>query len=511
MINHGNGNGSRREDDESKPMMNDREKSDPVIVARNPANNIDGAVAELVERRTGTKGKAIEPTTRRTPSRESVSPGLDRLRQRAKEHRNEKFTSLLHHIDVPLLTAAYRALRRDAAVGVDGITWREYGEDLQAKLVDLHGRVHRGAYRAQPSRRKMIPKPDGRERPLGIASLEDKIVQRALVEVLNAIYEPEFLGFSYGFRPGRSQHDALDALWVGINTKRINWILDADIRAYFDTVSHEKLIQFIEERIGDRRVIRLIRKWLNAGVIENGILSATEIGCPQGSVISPLLSNIYLHYVSDLWSHQWRQAAGRGEMIIVRYADDQVFGFKHEADARAFLAELTTRMEEYGLSLHPDKTRLIEFGRYAMENRSKRGLGKPETFTFLGFTHLCGLTRNGKFSLKRKSRSDRMRAKLQEIKLDLRRRINEPIPEIGRRLRQVVQGYNAYHAVPSNFDSLKSFRRNVIRLWYRLLNRRSQLGGWTWEKMWRLADQWLPMPRILHPWPSERFAVKYPR
>ena len=511
MVNHGASSGSHREDAESKPMKYDHEKSDLLVVALKPMNNIDKAVAELVERRGKTEGKTTEPTTHRTLSRESVSPGLDRLRQRAKEYRNEKFTSLLHHIDVPLLTMAYDALRHDAAVGVDGITWREYGEGLQAKLVDLHSRVHRGAYRAQPSRRKMIPKPDGRERPLGIASLEDKIVQRALVEVLNAIYEAEFLGFSYGFRPGRGQHDALDALWVGIDTKRINWILDADIRAYFDTVNHERLIQFIEERIGDRRVIRLIRKWLNAGVVENGILSATEIGCPQGSVISPLLSNIYLHYVSDLWSHQWRQAAGRGEMIIVRYADDQVFGFEHEADARAFLADLTSRMAEYGLSLHPDKTRLIEFGRNAMENRKRRGLGKPETFTFLGFTHLCGLTRKGKFSLKRKSRSDRMRAKLQAIKLDLRRRINEPIPEIGRRLRQVVQGYNAYHAVPNNFDSLKCFRDNVIRLWYRLLNRRSQLGGWTWEKMERLASQWLPMPQILHPWPNARFAVKHPR
>lgn len=511
MINHGISSGSHREDAESKPMMHDHEKSDLPVVALKPTNNINGVVAEMVEQRGGAKGKAMEATTRRTLSRESVSPGLDRLRQRAKEHRNEKFTSLLHHIDVPLLTMAYHALRRDAAVGVDGITWQKYGEDLQAKLVDLHGRVNRGAYRAQPSKRKMIPKPDGRERPLGIASLEDKIVQRALVEVLNAIYEPEFLGFSYGFRPGRSQHDALDALWVGINTKRINWILDADIRAYFDTVSHDKLIQFIEERIGDQRVIRLIRKWLNAGVVENGILSATEIGCPQGSVISPLLSNIYLHYVSDLWSHQWRQAAGRGEMIIVRYADDQVFGFEHEADARAFLAELTIRMEEYGLSLHPDKTRLIEFGRNAIENRANRGMGKPETFTFLGFTHLCGLTRKGRFSLKRKSRSDRMRAKLQEIKLDLRSRINESIPEIGRRLRQVVQGYNAYHAVPNNLESIERFRRNVIRLWYQLLNRRSQLGGLTWDKMERLALQWLPMPRILHPWPSERFSVKHPR
>jgi RNA-directed DNA polymerase len=493
-------------------MMKDHEKSDPVILAMNPTNNItETVIAELEERRTGTKRKTTEDTTRRTPSRVSVSPGLDRLRQRALEHRDEKFTALLHHIDVNLLTKSYYALKRNAAAGVDGVTWRAYGEDLQVKLADLHGRVHRGAYRAQPSRRRMIPKPDGRERPLGIASLEDKIVQRAMVEVLNAIYEPVFLGFSYGFRPGRSQHDALDALWVGIDTKRINWILDADIRAYFDTVSHEKLIQFIEERIGDQRVIRLIRKWLKAGVVEDGILSATEIGSPQGSVISPLLSNIYLHYVSDIWAHQWRQAEGRGHMIIVRYADDQVCGFEHEADARAFLADLTTRMESYGLSLHPDKTRLIEFGRNAAKDRAKRGLGKPETFTFLGFIHFCGQTRTGAFSFKRRSRSDRARAKLQDIKNELRRRINRDISEIGRWLGQIVRGYFAYHAVPNNIDSLRTFRRYVVWLWHRLLNRRSQRTGWTWERVERLADQWLPMPRITHPWPSARFAVRHSR
>jgi RNA-directed DNA polymerase len=492
-------------------MMYDREKSDSSVRAMRPANKAMQVAAELAEQRGETKRKAVRPNMHRIQSRESMSPGLDRLRKRAKENRSEKFTSLLHHIDVALLTKSYFALRRDAAVGIDGVTWQEYGEDLEAKLVDLHGRVHRGAYRAQPSRRKIIPKPDGRKRPLGIASLEDKIVQRAMVEVLNAIYEAEFLGFSYGFRPGRSQHDALDALWVAINTKRINWILDADIRAYFDTVNHESLMEFIEKRIGDRRVIRLIRKWLKAGVVEDGILSATDIGCPQGAIISPLLSNIYLHYVNDIWTHKWRNAAGRGDMIIVRYADDQVCGFEYEADARAFLAELIGHMETYGLQLHPDKTRLIEFGRNAKSNRTKRGLGKPETFTFLGFTHYCGATRTGKFSLKRKSRSDRMRAKLQEIKLELRRRINDDIPEIGLWLAQVVRGYFAYHAVPNNIDSLKRFRYNVIRLWLRLLNRRSQLGGWTWDRMERLALQWLPMPRITHPWPEARFAVKHSR
>jgi len=493
-------------------MTYEYEKSDSVIVAKNPTNNITATVvAELEERRTGTKGKTIEATTRRTPSRESVSPGLDRLRQRAKEHRNEKFTSLLHHIDVQLLSKAYHWLKRDAAAGVDGVTWQAYGVNLQANLVDLHGRVHRGAYRAQPSRRRMIPKPDGRERPLGIASLEDKIVQRALVEVLNAVYEPEFLGFSYGFRPGRSQHDALDALWVGISTKPVNWILDADLRAYFDTINHERLIAFIEERIGDRRVIRLIRKWLKAGVLENGVVTVSDMGSPQGSVISPLLSNIYLHHVFDTWAHQWRQSAGRGCMIVVRYADDFVCGYEREADARAFLADLKARMETYGLSLHPEKTRLIEFGRLAAEDRASRGVGKPETFTFLGFTHICGRTRRGKFSLTRKSRSDRMRNKLREIKEQLRHRINESIPEQGRWLGQIVRGYFAYHAVPLNSRALEAFRRNVGIEWLRLLRRRSQRGECSWERLTRLAGQWLPMPRVLHPWPSIRFAVKHPR
>jgi RNA-directed DNA polymerase len=376
-------------------MMQEHEKSDSGIVAMKPTNKIaETVIAELMERRTEIKGKTTESGTRRTPSRESVSSGLDRLRQRAKEHRNEQYTALLHHIDVELLSKAYHWLKRDAAAGVDGVTWRAYRVDLQAKLEDLHGRVHRGAYRAQPSRRRMIPKPDGRERPLGIASLEDKIVQRALVEVLNAIYEPEFLGFSYGFRPGRSQHDALDSLWVGINTKGVNWVLDADLRSYFDTIDHELLIGFIEERIGDRRIIRLIRKWLKAGVMEDGVVTTSDIGSPQGSVISPLLSNIYLHCVFDQWSHQWRQTPGRGRMIIVRYADDFVCGFEREADAQAFLADLQTRMEAHKLALHPEKTRLIEFGRSAAENRAKRGLGKPETFTFLGFTHICGKRRD---------------------------------------------------------------------------------------------------------------------
>jgi RNA-directed DNA polymerase len=494
-------------------MMYGHGNSDPAIVATNPANKADGTAAEPVERRTGTKGKAIASTTRRVQDRESVSPGLDRLRQRATGHRNEKFTSLLHHISVDLLSKAYQWIKHDAAAGVDGVTWRVYGVDLHVKLADLHDRIHRGAYRAQPSLRRMIPKPDGRERPLGIASLEDKIVQRAMVEVLNAIYEPMFLGFSYGFRPGRSQHDALDALWVGIGTMRVNWILDADIRSYFDSVRHDCLVRFLEERIGDKRVLRLIRKWLKAGVVKDGILAETEIGTPQGSVISPLLSNLYLHHVFDTWAHEWRQVSGRGRMIIVRYADDQVCGFEREADARAFLEELRARMEQYGLALHPEKTRLIEFGRHAAENRARRGLGKPETFMFLGFTHICGRSLRGKFLLVRKSRRDRMRNKLQEIKTQLRLRINASIPEQGRWLASVVRGYFAYHAVPGNSPALNAFRYHIVVMWIRLLQRRSQRTKINWESgaITRLARQWLPMPRVLHPWPNQRFAVKHPR
>jgi RNA-directed DNA polymerase len=492
-------------------MMHGREESDPAIRARKSANKAERSAAESMEQRAGAKGKTITPTTGRTQSREAVSPGLDRLRQRAKEHRDEKFTALLHHLNVDLLTKAYHWLKRDAAAGVDGVTWQTYGVELQAKLVDLHGRLHRGAYRAQPSRRRMIPKADGRERQLGIASLEDKIVQRALVEVLNAIYEPEFLGFSYGFRPGRSQHDALDALWVGIDRTPINWILDADIARFFDTVDHEWLVRFVEQRVGDQRVLRLIRKWLKAGVLENGMLTGTEMGTPQGSVISPLLSNLYLHYVLDVWAHQWRKRPGRGHMLIVRYADDVVCGFQHEADARAFHAELNERMATYALSLHPEKTRLIEFGRFASEKRKHRGEGRPETFAFLGFIHICGQTRKGRFLLTRKSRRDRMRNKLKEIGQTLRYKMHEPIPAQGKWLNRIVRGYFAYHAVPSNFAALGAFRYHVTCAWRRALQRRSQRAYVTWEKMQRLAGQWLPMPRILHPWPAVRFAASHPR
>jgi len=391
-----------------------------------------------------------------------MSPGLERVRTAARLRKKERFTALLHHVTVDLLRDAYSWLKRDAAAGADGVTWDDYGADLEVNLADLHARIHRGAYRAQPSRRVYIPKPDGRQRPLGIAALEDKIVQRALVEVLNAIYEEDFLGFSYGFRPGRGQHDALDALAVGITSRKVNWILDADIAAFFDTVSHDWLIRFVEHRIGDKRVIRLIRKWLKAGVLEDDRIETTEMGTPQGAVISPLLANIYLHYVFDLWAERWRQREAKGDMIIVRYADDIVVGFQHRHEAERFTSELAQRLADFALQLHPDKTRLIEFGRHAAANRKGRGLGKPEVFDFLGFTHICGRSRKGRFQLRRQSRRDRLRAKLREIRDDLWQHRHTPIEEQGSWLQHVMTGWFAYHAVPVNGPSLCTFRNVVI-------------------------------------------------
>jgi RNA-directed DNA polymerase len=492
-------------------VMHEREKSDSAKVAMKPANKAGQPAAEWVERRAETKGNMVEPRTRRTPSRESVSQGLDRVRQAAKARKKERFTALLHHVSVDLLKDAYCWLKRTAAPGVDGVTWQEYAQDLDANIVDLHARIHRGAYRALPSRRKYIAKPDGRQRPLGIAALEDKIAQRALVEVLNAIYEEDFLGFSYGYRPERGQHEALDALAAAITRTKVNWILDADVCSFFDSVSHDWLIRFVEHRVGDPRVIRLLGKWLQAGVMEDGAIMPTEAGTPQGAVASPLLANVYLHYVFDLWAERWRHHHAHGSVIFVRYADDIVCGFEHEADARRFQAALQQRMEKFELSLHPDKTRLIEFGRFAATNRARRSLGKPETFNFLGFTHICGRSRRGLFQLKRKSRRDRMRAKLRDIKEELRRRMHEPIPQQGQWLRQVVRGYFAYHAVPTNVASLSAFRHHVVHLWRRALLRRSQKDRTPWDRMLRLAADFLPAPRILHPWPDARFAVTHPR
>ena len=492
-------------------MMYGSEKSDSAIRVKTPTNKAGQPGAEWVEQRAGTEGNTGQPHTRRTQSRDSVSQGLDRVRQAARQRKKEKFTALLHHVTVDLLRDAFMALKRCAAPGVDGVTWQDYEAALEGNLLSLHQRVHRGTYRALPARRRFIPKADGKQRPLGIASLEDKIVQRSVVTVLNAVYEEDFLGFSYGFRPGRGQHDALDALSVAISNTQVNWILDADIRSFFDRIDQTWLVRFLGHRIGDERVIRLVRKWLKAGTLEDGEWSVSETGTPQGAVASPLLANVYLHYVFDLWANQWRRREATGNVVVVRYADDIVVGFEHEVDARHFWNAMRTRFEQFGLELHGEKTRLLEFGRRAAARRREQGHGKPETFNFLGFTFYCGKSRRGAFLLQRKTRGDRMRAKLQEIKGELTRCMNAAIPDQGRWLQSVVRGYFAYHAVPTNFRALAAFRHHVITLWRRMLCRRSQKAFLSWDRMRRIADAWLPTPRILHPWPNQRFAVKHPR
>ena len=501
--------------------MNGREKSDPVIVAVKSPNKTGQPAAEAMERRRGTEGNACQHNTRRAQNRESVTQALERVRQAARTRKKERFTALLHHVDIDLLRTAFFALQRAAAPGVDGLTWPDYQAELEPRLAALHDRVQRGAYRPQPSRRTYIPKADGKQRPLAIAALEDKIVQSATAMVMNAIYEEDFLGFSYGFRPGRGPHDALDALVVGIDNRKVNYILDADIRSFFDTVDQQWLVRFLEHRIGDKRIIRLAWRWLKAGILEDGAVAVSDRGTGQGSVISPLFANIYLHYVLDLWAERWRRGPSAhgldpwgeatGDMIIVRYADDVVAGFEHEDDARRFLDAMRVRFEAFALSLHPDKTRLIEFGRHAAVRRERRGLGKPETFNFLGFTFICGKSRQGRFLLHRKSRGDRMRAKLQEVHEELRRRRHQAIPLQGEWLRSVVSGYFNYHAVPTNSRALTVFHYHIRRLWLRTLQRRSQSDGSTWQRIEKLAADWLPKPRILHPWPRERFAVRHPR
>jgi len=492
-------------------MMHGHGESGSAIVAAKPTNKAEQSAAEPVEPRAEAKGNAEQPSMHRAQNRASVSQGLERIRQATRQRKKERFTALLHHLSIEHLEAAFYELKENAAPGVDGLTWKEYEAERERKLADLHSRLHRGAYRAQPSRRVYLPKPDGRQRPLAVAALEDKIVQRATVAVLNAIYEEDFLGFSYGFRPGRGPHDAMDALVVGIESTKVNWILDADILSFFDTVSQDWLIRFVEHRVGDRRIIRLIQKWLKAGVLEEGVVSVSDRGTGQGSVISPLLANIYLHYVLDLWAERWRRREATGDMIIVRYADDVIVGFQHETDARRFLDAMRERLGEFALSLHPEKTRLIEFGRFAAGNRKRRGLGKPETFNFLGFTVICGKSRRGKFLIRRKSRRDRMRAKVQAIKQELQRRMHQPIPQQGNWLKQVVTGYFNYHAVPTNSRALGVLRHRVTMLWRRVLQHRSHKAEMTWARMRKLVNDWLPKPRILHPWPSARFAVSHPR
>lgn len=492
-------------------MMDGRQKSDLGIVALKQANKTGKPVAESVERRPGAKGNRVRLHTDRTQGRATVSQRLDPVRQAARLRKQERFTALFHYLDIDLLRESFFWLQRKSAAGVDGVMWWDYEEDLENRLVDLHDRLRRGAYRALPSRRQYIAKADGSQRPLGIAALEDKIVQRAVVEVLNAVYEADFLGFSYGFRPGRCQHDALDAVAFGIMRTPVNYILDADIEKFFDRISHDWMMQFLAHRIGDPRILRLIRKWLKAGVLEDGNVTPAVMGTPQGAVISPLLANIYLHYVFDLWVHRWRRRQAQGNLVVVRYADDTVIGFEHRTDAERFIGEMRERAEQFGLSVHPQKTRLIEFGRQAARRRAECGLGKPETFNFLGFTHICTRTRRGAFALKRLTRRDRMQAALRKIKEELHRNRHHAIPEQGATLRQILTGYFAYHAVPTNAEKLSAFRHHVVRTWLWALRRRSQKDKFSWERIKRLAAYWLPSPRILHPWPDKRFAVTHPR
>jgi group II intron reverse transcriptase/maturase len=487
------------------------EKSDCAVVPVNRPNKGGQLPAEAGEGRAQMKENIDQPHMLLTQSGNSMSQGLDGVRKAARERKQERFTALLHHLSVDLLRDSFHALKRGASPGVDGMTWQEYETGLEDRLVDLHSRVHRGAYRAQPSRRVYIPKADGRQRPLGIASLEDKIVQQAVVTILNQIYEVDFKGFSYGFRPGRSPHQALDALSVGITRKKVNWMLDADIRGFFDNLSHEWAVKFIEHRVADRRIIRLIQKWLQAGVSEDGQWSETSKGTPQGAVVSPLIANVYLHYCFDLWADVWRRKVATGDVIIVRYADDLALGFQYRADAVRFLEDLKERFAKFGLELHQEKTRLIEFGRYAAKDRQQRGAGKPETFNFLGFTHFCGRRlKTDTFTVGRITAKKRMVAKLKAIKVELRRRMHARPCEVGAWLRKVVNGYYQYHAVPGNLRQLDTFRQRINRLWFQVLASRSQHARKRWETLTPLFERWIPRAKVLHPHPQARFYATHP-
>ena len=491
-------------------VMNGDGKSDDSVVPMKLPNKGDGgpSSAEGAEGRESAKGNLVQQNRVRTQRWDTLQRALERIRQAAKRDRKTQFTALWHHVyRADCLGKAFLSLKRESAAGVDGVTWKQYAEGLEERLTDLSARLQQGAYRARPVKRAYVPKRDGKRRPIGVTVLEDKIVQKATVGVLNAVYETDFLGFSYGSRPGRNAHNALDALSVGIMRRKVNWMLDADIRGYFDAINHEWLVKFVEQRIADKRVMRHIKKWLNAGVLEDGKRTYQETGTPQGSSISPLLANIYLHYVFDLWIQQWRKREARGDVIVVRYVDDIVVGFQYRDDAERFLEELRERFQKFNLELHPEKTRLIEFGRFAATNRRRRGEGRPETFDFLGLTHICGKTKRGKFQVIRQTMVQRLRAKLKELKMEFRQRMHFPVPEVGRWLRSVLRGHYQYYGVPGNKYALNQIRHQVARLWYRVLLRRSQRKWLNWGRMKRLIKRWLPYPRIVHPYPEERLRV----
>lgn len=488
-------------------MMKEYGKSDSSIIPGKLSNKACKKAAEAMEESGLAKGNTFRQNAYRTRCRNHAQSALKRVRRAAKGDRKLRFTALFHHVySIEMLCTAYYGVKRKVAAGIDGETWQQYGRNLEGNLKELSQRLKQGAYRAKPTVRHYIDKPDGRIRPIGICVLEDKIVQRATTEVMNAIYEQDFLGFSYGFRPGRSPHHALDALYVGTTRRKVNWVLDADIRTFFDTLQHEWLAKFIEHRIADRRIVRLIQKWLRAGVLEDGKLTRNEEGTVQGGSISPLLANIYLHYVFDLWAVQWRRRS-HGDVIIVRFADDFVVGFQYRHEAEQFLVELKERFSKFGLEMHSDKTRLIEFGRFAAQDRERRSLGKPATFNFLGFTHICGKTRKGKFIILRKTIRSKLQKKLKEVYVKLRRCMHYPIPVLGGYLRSVVAGHVRYYGVPLNSCALSVFRKEICRMWYKILRRRSQKSKLIWERMKRLIAKWIPRARICHPYPNLRLSV----
>src|SRR5258707_1553907 len=506
----GAGAGAQGEVGRRTPLMDGPGKSDSCGVPRKVSNKARRRAAEGLEERRLARRTSPQAITLRTQSRTRAHAALGRVRQAAEQQKGERFTALLHHIyAIDTLRAAFYELERDAAPGVDGETWEHYGQDLEANLVALSDRVGRGTYRPQPVRRVYIPQRGDatQQRPIGVTAVEDKIVQRATGLVLSGVYEPEFAGFSYGARPGRNAHQALTALDRAIEKKRVKWVLDADLRDFFGSLEHAQLIRFVEHRIGDKRVVRLIGQWLAAGVLEDGAWTRRETGTPQGGSISPLVANLYTHYVFDLWVQRWRRTTARGDVVIVRYVDDFIVGFELRTDAEQFLSALRERLGQFGLTLHPNKTRLLEFGRYAAQNRQERGQGKPETFQFLGFVHSCGRTRKGEFMVHRHTAADRLRAKLKEVKAELQRRRHDPVPEVGQWLGSVVRGHCQYYGIPGNWRPIARFRDEVSRHWHRALSRRSQKGPGGWKRMHRLIQRGVPHAPVLHPTTSALFAV----
>jgi RNA-directed DNA polymerase len=494
------------------PTIGSPEKSDEVVVPKISANKGVLSSAEQEEERTSTERNSEKPIANRTLSRGFASQGLDRIRHRAEQDKFCVFDNLYQFLMVDLLRWSFYQLKRDSAPGLDGTTWWMYEKQLESRLPELECELHTGRYRATPEKRTYITKENGEQRPIGIQAVEDKVVQRACVTILNEVYEPRFCGLSYGFRPERSQHMALDALHEGICRRKINWIVDCDIKAFFDSIDHDLLMGMVEKRVGDKRLLRLIRKWLRLGWEEDGVRTSRTVGTAQGSVISPLLANIMLNEVMDQWFIQWRKET-KGDCVMVRFADDAVMGFQFEREARAFLEALTKQLKTHKLTLHPAKTRLIEFGRYAASNRKQRGEKKPETFNFLGFTHCCGKTRAGKFRIVRTTIRKRQARKLKEIKFELIRRINENLSNIGKWLGSVMRGVTQYYAVPGNMDAVKEFYTQIGRHWLWVIRRRSHKARkrWTWERFYRLQDKYIPRPRVAHPYPSDRFDVTHSR